>query len=153
MKDKMLRRLSAIVIAMAMVLPMIPAVFADAEPADPAEPKKETSAQSIDEANRARTYGTYYDTHANDPRPADEVTVMGKDCVEWSEETGAYIGDGADGAGEVLFWPEASGEVRSRLIPRKESRCPKSGWVPRARLSTMKPETAPDSEKTFTTTR
>ena len=107
----MLRRLSAIVIAMAMVLPMIPAVFADAEPADPAEPKKETSAQSIDEANRARTYGTYYDTHANDPRPAGEVTVMGKDCVEWSEETGAYIGDGADGAGEVLFWPEASGEV------------------------------------------
>ncbi len=106
----MIRRFIAAVIALTMVLPLIPAVYADSNGAQTTA-TKETSAQSIDEENRARTYGTYYDTHASDPRPKQEAVINGTDYVSASEETGAYVGAGDGGVGDVLFWPEASGEV------------------------------------------
>lgn len=110
MKDKMFRRITALVIAFAMVLPMIPAAYADEAEAEPAA-KRETSAQSLDEENRARTYGRYYDAHVNDPRPTEEVVINGSDVVFISEDSGAYVGDGPDGAGQVLIWENPSGQV------------------------------------------
>ena len=112
MKDKMFRRLIAFVIALSMLLPVIPVAYADeAEEAAKPVAARETSAQSMADENRARTYGTYYDKHQNDPRPKSEVVINGVDYVQASEETGAYVDAGADGAGEVLFWPEASGQI------------------------------------------
>ena len=111
MKDKMFRRIAALLIALAMVLPMIPAVFAADNTATEQTAQRETSAQSIDEENRARTYGTYYDKHASDPRPAGEIVINGSDVVSVSEESGAYVGAGPDGAGDVLIWENPSGQV------------------------------------------
>lgn len=112
-KDKMLSRLIAFVIAAVMVLPLMPTVYADTETAETtgATATVETSAQSLDDQNRARTYSTYYDKHVGDPRPKQEVVINGTDYVSASEDSGAYIDAGADGAGDVLFWPEASGEI------------------------------------------
>lgn len=92
-----------------MIVPTAAAIYADDSSSDTA--KRETSAQSLDDENRARTYGTYYDKHAGDPRPKQEIVINGTDYSDASEETGAYVGAGADGAGDVLFWPEPSGKV------------------------------------------
>ena len=108
-KDNLLRRLVALVIAFVMIVPTAAAIYADDSSSDTA--KRETSAQSLDDENRARTYGTYYDTHAGDPRPKQEIVISGTDYTDASDVTGVYVGAGADGAGDVLFWPEPSGKV------------------------------------------
>ena len=109
MKDRMFRRLISFVLVLAMTLPTLAHVFADDNAEASNEPARETSAQSIDDENRARTYGTYYDKHQSDPRPDDEVVIMGADYVSASEETGASVGT-VDGK-QALIWPNASGEV------------------------------------------
>lgn len=111
MKDKLFRRLIALVIALVMIVPTVAAVYADDNTAASPSATRETSAQSLDDENRARTYGTYYDKHENDPRPKQEIVISGTDYTDASDETGAYVGAGADGAGDVLIWPEPSGTV------------------------------------------
>ncbi len=112
-KDKMFRRLTSLVLALVMTVPTLAYVYADgnAADADAAAPveAKETSAQSLDDENRARTYSTYYDKHAGDPRPNQEVTVNGADFIDASEEAEARV-DTLDGV-EALVWEGASGEV------------------------------------------
>ena len=110
-KDKMISRLIALVIAFAMIVPTAAAIYADDNSADSTNTARETSAQSLDDENRARTYGTYYDTHEGDPRPKQEVVISGTSYTDATDATGAYVGAGADGAGDVLFWPEASGRI------------------------------------------
>ena len=109
MKDKMFRRLISLVIALVMTVPTLAAVYADGNSADGSSAVRETSAQSLDDENRARTYSTYYDTHINDARPKTEIVINGTDYVSVSDATGAYVGD-IEGR-QALVWPEASGEV------------------------------------------
>lgn len=108
-KDKLFRRLIALVIALVMIVPTVSVIYADSS--NSSTVKRETSAQSLDDENRARTYGTYYDKHEGDPRPTQEVVIDGKSYTDASAATGAYVGAGADGAGDVLIWPEPSGTV------------------------------------------
>ena len=109
MKDKMFRRLFSLVIALVMTVPTLAVVYADGNTEEAAETAKVTSAQSLADENRARTYGTYHDAHESDPRPNEEVVINGTDYVEASEETGAYV-DTIDGK-TALVWPNASGSV------------------------------------------
>lgn len=108
MKDRMFRRLISLVIVLVMAVPTLAHVYAAGD-TTANEPVRETSAQSLDDENRARTYSTYYDKHSGDPRPNEEVVVKGSDYVSASEETGANVGT-VDGV-EALIWPNASGEV------------------------------------------
>lgn len=111
-KDKMFKRLISLIIALAMTLPTLAAVYAETPEADAAQPIRETSAQSLNDENRARTYSTYYDKHIDDPRPSDKIVIDATSYTEASEETGAYVGDAENGAeGKVLYWPEASGTI------------------------------------------
>ena len=102
----MFRRLISLVIALVMIVPTAGAVWADSSET---EEVRETSAQSLDDENRARTYSTYYDKHIGDPRPDAEAVIWGKDYVSASEDSGAYAGTFE--VREALVWPEASGTV------------------------------------------
>ena len=116
MKNKMFRRLVSLVIALVMAVPTLAVVFAD-NSASAGAPSRETSAQSLDDENRARTYGTYYDKHAGDPRPNEEIVINGSDYASISDETGAYVGE-QEGR-NALIWPEASGTVEYEVdIPK-----------------------------------
>lgn len=109
MKDKMFRRLASLVIALVMAVPALAPVFADGAETNPNEPARETSAQSLADENRERTYGTYYDKHVNDPRPDAEVVIKGTDYTYASEDSGAVV-DTLDGR-EALIWNNQSGTV------------------------------------------
>ena len=104
----MFRRLVSLILVLAMTVPTLGAVYAD-DSASAAEPVRETSAQSLDDENRARTYSTYYDKHVDDPRPDGEIVIKGTDYVSVSDDSGAYV-DTIDGR-EALVWPEATGSV------------------------------------------
>lgn len=125
MKNKLFRRITAFVLALVMVMPTLTAVYAQdnsAEPDTKAEQStqtvKETSAQILDEQNRASTYSTFFDKHINDPRPDAEVTVKGTDYSFASEETGAYTGT-IDGV-EALVWPNPNGYVEFPITVDEE---------------------------------
>ncbi len=117
MKDKMFRRIISLLLALVMIVPTLSiSVFAEemviTSPAPAAEEEteiKETSAQIIDEQNRAYTYSTYYDAHVNDPRPDAEIVIDYSEYFNASEESGIYT-DTIDGV-DCLVWPGASGEV------------------------------------------
>ncbi len=122
MKDKMFRRIISFVIALAMIVPTLAVVYADETENDglvvSANPNaettqqteiKETSAQGLDDANRARTYSTYYDKYIDAARPDTEVLIPYSAYTNASEETNAYV-DTIDGV-EALVWPTASGSV------------------------------------------
>lgn len=121
MKDKMFRRILSFVIALIMVVPTLAVVYADeVEGSDDTllispNPNageteiKETSAQGLDDANRARTYSTYYDKHIDSPRPDTEVIIPYSSYISASEESGAYVGE-IDGV-DAIIWPEASGAI------------------------------------------
>ncbi len=131
MKNKLLRRVASFVMAIAILLPTLTAVYAEENQSDaPADTGMdiatdsgnsegedsqsgnnivETSAQVIDELNRANTYSTYYDNHVNDPRPDREYIVSGADYSFASEDTGAYI-DTIDGV-EAVVWPNETGYI------------------------------------------
>ena len=104
----MFRRLISLILVLAMTVPTLAQIYADDTVVD-AEVPHDTSAQSIDDENRERTYGAYHDKHENDPRPSGEITVMGADYVSATEDTGAHVGD-IDGR-TALIWENASGRV------------------------------------------
>ena len=112
-KDKMFRRIISFVIALAMIVPTLAVVYADEVDTGATQEQtteiKETSAQGLDDANRARTYSTYYDKHVDAKRPDTEVVIPYSVYTNASEETGAYV-DTIEGV-EALVWPNASGSV------------------------------------------
>lgn len=123
MNNKLFRRIISFVLALAMIVPTLAVAYADGNTADASASAddgtvKETSAQILDELNRARTYSTFYDKHIDDPRPDTEVVVKGSEYTFASEETGAYV-DTLDGV-EALIWPEASGYVEFPITVEKE---------------------------------
>ena len=73
MKNKLFRRLISLAIVLVMIVPTLAPVYADGLDAESDLSKnteiKETSAQILDEMNRASTYSTFYDNHIDDPRP------------------------------------------------------------------------------------
>lgn len=122
MKDKMFRRIISFVIALAMIVPTLAVVYAEEtengglliSPNPNAETTqqteiKETSAQGLDDANRARTYSTYFDKHIDAARPDTEVLIPYSAYTFASEATQAYV-DTIEGV-EALVWPSASGYV------------------------------------------
>lgn len=118
MKDTMFRRIISLLLALVMIVPTLSvSVFAEGlvitSPAPVTEDDeteiKETSAQVIDEQNRAYTYSTYYDAHIDDPRPDAEVVIDYSTYFNPSDDSGIYT-DTIDGV-DCLVWPEASGEV------------------------------------------
>ena len=122
MKDKMFRRIISFVIALAMIVPTLAVVYAEEtengglliSPNPNAETTqqteiKETSAQGLDDANRARTYSTYFDKHIDAARPDTEVLIPYSAYTFASEVTQAYV-DTIEGV-EALVWPSASGYV------------------------------------------
>ena len=110
-KDKMFRRLISLVLVLVMTVPTLACVFADDSAAEPEAPEevRETSAQSLDDENRARTYSTYYDKHAGDPRPNEEAVINAVDYLSASDDAEARI-DTLEGV-DALVWEGASGEV------------------------------------------
>ena len=110
MKDKMFRRLASLIIALVMAVPALAPVFADsAEAGGAAEESRDTSAQTLADENRERTYGTYYDKHVDDPRPKAEAVINGADYTFASEESGAEVGE-IEGR-TALIWNNQSGTV------------------------------------------
>ncbi len=110
MKDKMLGRLLSLIIAIVMIVPTLATVYAADNTADAEEPEqKETSAQVIDDQNRAYTYSTFYDKHANDPRPNAEILIPYDTYTDASADSGIYT-DKLDGV-DCLVWPNSSGSV------------------------------------------
>ncbi len=95
MKDKMFRRIISFVIALVMIVPTLAVVYADevdtGATTEQTTEIKETSAQGLDDANRARTYSTYYDKHIDAKRPDTEVVIPYSVYTNASEETGAYV--------------------------------------------------------------
>ncbi len=110
MKDKMLRRILSLVIALVMIVPTLATTVIAAENDTATEPEqKETSAQVIDDQNRAYTYSTFYDKHIDDPRPDDEIYISYDKYTDASEDGGFYT-DTIDGV-DCLVWPNPSGSV------------------------------------------
>ncbi len=113
MKNKLFRRLISLAIVLVMIVPTLAPVYAAGLDEENDLSKnteiKETSAQILDEMNRASTYSTFYDNHIDDPRPDAEVIVKGTDYLNPSEDSGIYT-DTIDGK-EAMVWPEASGSV------------------------------------------
>lgn len=115
MKNKLFRRLISLLLVLAMIMPTLSAVYAqdntdsvDESESDDGE-VKETSAQIIDELNRAYTYSTYYTTHKDDPRPDAEVIINGVDFIAQGDENEGYI-DTIEGV-EAYVWPGEVGYV------------------------------------------
>lgn len=112
MKSKLFRRIISFVTAFVMIMPVLTCVYAESNPSGEAAAEnevKETSAQILDEQNRARTYSTFYDKHINDPRPDREIVVNATDYTYASEETGAVVKT-LDGV-EALVWENPSGRI------------------------------------------
>ena len=120
MKNLLFRRLTALVLALLMVLPTVAAVYAD-EPAEDESSSSsvteggaiETSAQVLDEMNRASTYSTFYDNHLDDPRPDVEVAIDATQYENASEDSGITT-ETIDGV-SAMVWPNASGSVDFRV--------------------------------------
>lgn len=108
MKNKLFRQIVAIALSLMMILPTLAPIYAEENTAAPTG-IKETSAQALDEANRARTYSTFYDKHIDDPRPNKEVIINALDYFNASEDSEIYTGN-IDGV-EAMVWPGASGSV------------------------------------------
>lgn len=117
-KDKMFRRIISFVLALAMVVPTLAVVYAEEvdtgndtvlSTEEQATELKETSAQGLDDANRARTYSTYFDKYVDAKRPDTEVLIPYSVYTNASEETQAYT-DTIDGV-DALVWPTASGSI------------------------------------------
>lgn len=110
MKDKMFRRILSLVLALVMIVPTLAISVTAEENSAVAEPaQKETSAQVIDDQNRAYTYSTFYDKHINDKRPDREITIPYSKYYDASEDSGIYV-DTLDGV-ECMVWPNSSGKV------------------------------------------
>ena len=94
MKNKLFRRLISLAIVLVMIVPTLAPVYAAGLDEENDLSKnteiKETSAQILDEMNRASTYSTFYDNHIDDPRPDAEVIVKGTDYLNPSEDSGIY---------------------------------------------------------------
>ena len=105
----MFRRLASLVIALVMTVPALAPVFADGKAADEPAASKDTSAQTLADENRERTYGTYYDKHAGDPRPKTEAVINGADYTYASDDSGAEVGE-IDGR-TALIWNNQGGTV------------------------------------------
>lgn len=122
MKNKLFRRLISLVLALAMIVPTLAVVYAD-DVADTGEVvadtgAKETSAQVLDDLNRANTYSTFYDKHIDDPRPDAEIIIKGTDYTNPSEDSGIKT-DKIDGV-DAMVWPEPSGSVDYAFNVEKE---------------------------------
>lgn len=121
MKNKLFRRLISFVVALAMIVPTLAVVNADdtAETGAPADSEAmETSAQVLDDMNRASTYSTFYDNHIDDPRPDAEILIKGTDYLNPSEDSGIKT-EAVDGV-EAMVWPEPSGSVDYTFDVEKE---------------------------------
>lgn len=112
MKDKMFGRLVALLMVLVMIVPTMSAVYADEADTsadNTSATVTDTSAQGLDDANRAYTYSTFYDRHINDPRPDKEYVIDYSSYIDADEEGGFYV-DTIDGV-ECLVWPNSSGTV------------------------------------------
>ncbi len=131
MKNKLFRRILAFVLALAMALPFMGAVYAEENAPEgglliASNPNAateedviiETSAQARDEQNRARTYSTFYDKHVDDPRPDKEVLVYAKDFVNLSTEYNATLTT-VDGT-QAVSLPETSGSFEVPITVTEE---------------------------------
>ncbi len=113
--NRLLMRSLSLVLALAMMVPFVGTVYADSDTSEEEESSSstttvaETSAQAIDDASRANSYSTFYDNHADDPRPDDEIEIAGTDYSYVSDESEAYVDTIEDV--EALVLPEEEAYV------------------------------------------
>ncbi|MCD8106339.1 MAG: extracellular solute-binding protein [Oscillospiraceae bacterium] len=114
--NRLLQRSLSLMLALAMMVPFVGTVYADSDTSEEEETSTsttttvaETSAQAIDDASRENSYSTFYDNHADDPRPDAEIEIAGTDYSYVSEDSEAYV-DTIDGV-EALVLPEEEATV------------------------------------------
>ncbi len=113
--NRLFMRILSLALALCMMVPFVGTVYADSDTSDEEDTSTsttsvaETSAQAIDDANRANSYSTFYDNHADDPRPDAEIEIAGSSYTYASDESEAYV-DTIDGV-EALVLPEEDAYV------------------------------------------
>ena len=112
-RNRLFMRSISLLLALAMMVPFVGTVYADdntsEEESTSTTTVAETSAQAIDDASRENSYSTFYDNHADDPRPDAEIEIAGTSYSYASDETEAYV-DTIDGV-EALVLPEEDAYV------------------------------------------
>lgn len=109
MKKSRFKRITSMTAAL--VIALTSAVSAYADDAEDTSDTTESDAP-ISTVTRidAITYGEYLEKYADAQRPAEEVTVYGKDFTEKSDETEAQVIQ-VDGKQDILNWESQSGEI------------------------------------------
>ncbi|MCD7772095.1 MAG: extracellular solute-binding protein [Oscillospiraceae bacterium] len=111
--NRLFMRSISLLLALAMMVPFVGTVYADdntsEEESTSTTTVAETSAQAIDDASRENSYSTFYDNHADDPRPDAEIEIAGSSYSYVSDESEAYV-DTIDGV-EALVLPEEDAYV------------------------------------------
>lgn len=120
MKNTKLKRLTAMILAMAMCLTTAQAVFASAASEDSAaEEDKVISADDIDASNRENTYSAFLERNKDAARPDAEIYIYGKDYVSATDETKVSV-ETVDGVSDALKWANQSGQITFEVDVEKE---------------------------------
>lgn len=105
MKNTRFRRIASSAMALALVLSLVPAAYADSSTAS------EASAEAVDAAKREHTYSAYLKRHQDAERPNDEITVYGKDFRAVEDSGISYSIETVDGKNDVFKWASQTGQV------------------------------------------
>lgn len=120
MKNTKLKRLTAMILAMAMCLTTAQAVFASAASEySAAEEEKVISADDIDASNRENTYSAFLERNKDAARPDAEIYIYGKDYVSATDETKVSV-ETVDGVADALKWASQSGQITFEVDVEKE---------------------------------
>ncbi len=110
MKTDKLKRITALMLALAFTFSAIPTAFADDAAAAEASSSGTDAESSWEERNSIISYGEYLEKHADAALPDKEIYIYGKDFTSKSDETSASVIT-VDGKQDVLNWESQDGEL------------------------------------------